>query len=324
MPRGTADLYVGISELHLEHDDLEAASRHLLTSKDLGEHAGLSENRYRWYVAMARIKEAQADPDGALNLLLEAERLYTRGFFPNVRPIAALKTRVWVAQGRLSEALSWVRERGLSVDDDLSYLREFEHITLARVLIVRHKTEREDRFIHEAVGLLERLLKAAEEGERTGSVIEILVLQALAQETQGNVPLALVPLERALALAEPEGYVRIFVNEGEAMRDLLRHAASRGIASSYTRRLLSAFDKPTQPVSTASGRPGPPDLAEPLTERETEVLRLISVGMTNQEIAGQLVISVATVKRHITNIYGKLGVSHRTQATARANEMNLL
>ncbi len=108
------------------------------------------------------------------------------------------------------------------------------------------------------------------------------------------------------------------------MRDLLRHAAAGGIASSYTARLLSAFDEPAQPVSTTSGRPGAPDLAEPLTEREAEILRLISVGMTNQEIASQLVISVATVKRHITNIYGKLGVSHRTQATARANELNLL
>ena len=108
------------------------------------------------------------------------------------------------------------------------------------------------------------------------------------------------------------------------MRNLLRHAAARGISSSYTQRLLSAFDKPTQPVSTASGRPGAVDLAEPLTKREAEILRLISVGMTNQEIADQLVISGATVKRHITNIYGKLGVSHRTQAAARANELNLL
>ena len=131
-------------------------------------------------------------------------------------------------------------------------------------------------------------------------------------------------LEQALTMAEPEGYVRTFVDEGKAMRDLLRHAAAGGIASSYTGRLLSAFGEPARPVSTTSGRPGAPDIAEPLTEREAEILRLISVGMTNQEIASQLVISVATVKRHITNIYGKLGVSHRTQATARANELNLL
>ena len=161
-------------------------------------------------------------------------------------------------------------------------------------------------------------------GERAGSVIEILVLQALAYEAPGNIPPALVSLEGALTLAEPEGYVRIFVDEGEAMRNLLRHAAAGGIVSSYTQQLLSAFDQPPQPASSASGRPAALGLAEPLTERETEVLRLISVGMTNQEIAGQLVISVPTAKRHITNIYGKLGVNHRTQATARANELDLL
>ena len=320
---GTVDLYVGMSELHREHDDLEAATQHLLTSKELGEHAGLPEHQHRWYVAMARVKEAQGDLDGALDLLDEAERLYIRGPDPDVRPVAALKTQVWVAQGRLIEALGWARERGPSVDDDLSYLREFEHLTLARVLIARYKSDRTDRSIHEAVGLLERLLQAAEEGERTGSVIEILVLQALAHEARGNPPPALESLERALSLAEPEGYVRIFVDEGEPIRILLRHTAAGGIASTYTRRLLSAFDTPTHRPSTASGH-GAPDLVEPLTERETEVLRLISTGMTNREVADQLVISVGTVKRHVTNIHGKLGASNRTQATARANELNLL
>jgi LuxR family maltose regulon positive regulatory protein len=114
----------------------------------------------------------------------------------------------------LDEALDWARERGLSAHDDLGYVREFEHITLARVLLARYKSDREERYIHEAMGLLERLLQAAEEGGRMGSVIEILVLQALAHEAQGDSPAALVPLERALALAEPEGYVRIFVDEG--------------------------------------------------------------------------------------------------------------
>ena len=321
---GTADLYVGMSELHREHDDLEAATQHLLRSKELGEYAGMPEFRHRWYVTMARIKEAQGDLDGALDLLDEAERLYIRGPDPDVRPVAALKTRVWVAQGRLAEPMGWVRERGLAADDDLSYLREFEHLTFARVLIARYKSDGADCSVHEAIGLLGRLLIAAEEGERAGSVIEILVQQALAHEAQGNIPPALVALERALTLAEPERYVRMFVDEGEAMRDLLRHAAARGITAPYTQRLLSAFDQPPQPASTPPGRLGAPGLAEPLTGREAEILRLISVGMTNQEIGGQLVISVATVKRHISNIYGKLGVSHRTQATARANELGLL
>ena len=117
---------------------------------------------------MARIREAQGDLDGALDLLDEAERLYVSDFFPNVRPVAALKARVWVAQGRLGEALGWAREQGLSAEDDLSYLREFEHITLARVLLAQYKSDRADRSLLEAMGLLERLLQAAEAGERTG------------------------------------------------------------------------------------------------------------------------------------------------------------
>ena len=124
----------------------------------------------------------------------------------------------------MAEALGWASERGLPFNDDLSYLHEFEHITLARLLIAMYKTKREDRFIHEAMGLLDRLLKVAEEGERKGSVIEILVLQAMAHEAQGNIPLGLIPLEHALVLAEPEGYVQIFVDEGIPMAQLLSEA----------------------------------------------------------------------------------------------------
>ena len=323
---GTADLYVGLSELHRERDDLEAATRQLLRSKELGEHAGLPETRHRWYVAMARIKEAQGDLGGALDLLDEAERLYIGGPNPDVRPVASLRTQVWVAQGRLAEALGWVRDRGLSVDDDLSYLREFEHITLARVLIARYKSEREDRSIHEAVGLLERLLQAAEEVERTGSFIEILVLQALAHEAQGDIPLALVPLERALTLAGPEGYVRVFVGEGAPMAAMLRRAASRGMAPAYVSKLLDALDAealtrrgPTGPASSVAQ-----PLEEPLSERELEVLRLVATGMSNRDIARDLVLATGTVKKHINNIFTKLNVRSRTQAVARATELGLL
>ena len=140
--RGTADMYVGMSEVHRERDDVPAATQQLLRSQDLGEHIGLPQNRYRWRVAMARIREAEGDLGGALDLLNEAERLYVGDFFPNVRPVPALRARVRVAQGELGEALGWARERGLSVDDDLSYLREFEHITLARVLLARYAAER--------------------------------------------------------------------------------------------------------------------------------------------------------------------------------------
>jgi LuxR family maltose regulon positive regulatory protein len=321
---GTANLYVGLSELHRERGDLEAAKQHLLRSKELDEHGGLPETRYRWYVAMARIKEAQGDLDAALDLLDEAERQYVESPDPDVRPVAALKTRVWVAQGRLTEALGWTRERGLPADD-LSYLREFEHITLARVLLARYKSDREERSIHEAMGLLEHLLKAAEAGGRMGSVIEILVLQALAHEAQGDSSTALVPLERALSLAEPEGYVRIFVDEGLPMARLLYEALSQGVESDYIRRLLAAFPvAESEQTASSPMRGSKSELVEPLSERELEVLQLIAEGLTNQEVATRLYLSLHTVKVHARNIFTKLAVKNRAQAVARGRALGIL
>jgi LuxR family maltose regulon positive regulatory protein len=325
--RGTADMYVGMSEIHRERNDLHAATQHLLRSKEQGEHTGFPQNPYRWPVAMARILEAQGDLDGALDLLHEAERLYVSDFSPNVRPVAALKTRVWVAQGRLGEALGWAREQGLSVEDDLSYLREFEHITLARVLLARYTSDRADRSIHEAMGLLERLLQAAEEGGRMRSLIEILVLQALAHEAQGESPFALVPLERALTLAEPEGYVRVFVDEGGPMAQLLSEATAHGIMPDYTGRLLAVFEAEEHKSADESHLPPAlpaQSLIEPLSQRELEVLRLIAQGLSNREISERLFLALITVKGHNRNIFRKLQARRRTEAIARARELGLL
>ena len=226
--RGTADMYVGMSEVYLERGDLRAATQRLLQSQELGEDNGLPQNRYRWRAAMARIRQAEGNLGGALDLLNEAERWYVGDFFPNVRPVAALKARAWVAQGKLGEALGWAREQGLSADDDLSYLREFEHITLARILLARSAQERAEHSVHEVTRLLDRLLLAAEEGGRTGRVIEILVLQALAHQMRRDIPAAAGRLERALTLAEPEGYVRVFIDAGAPMAALLRRPRNRG------------------------------------------------------------------------------------------------
>ena len=315
--RGTADMYVGMSEVHRERDDLHAATQQLLRSQELGEHIGLPQNRYRWRVAMARIRQAEGDLGGALDLLNEAERLYVGDFFPNVRPVPALKARVWIAQGRLGEALGWAREQGLSVDDDLSYLREFEHITLARMLLARYQGERAEHSVHEATRLLERLLLAAEEGGRTGRVIEILVLQALAHQTPGDIPAALACLERAVTLAEPEGYVRVFADEGPPMASLLRAAAKQGIARNYVRRLLAAVSETGQdsPIRQA--------LIDPLSERELDVLRLLGTELDGPAIARELMVSLNTVRTHTKHIYAKLAVTNRRAAVRRAAELDL-
>ena len=238
-------------------------------------------------------------------------------YFANVRPVPALKARVRVAQGEVGEALGWAREQGLSVDDDLSYLREFEHITLARVLLARYQDERADRSIHEATWLLERLLPAAEEGGRTGRVIEILMLRALAHQTQGNIPAPLACLERVVTLAEPEGYVRVFVDEGPPMASLLRAAAKQGIARNYVRRLLAAVSESEHdsPVKQA--------LIEPLSERELDVLRLLGTDLDGPDIARELMVSLNTVRTHTKNIYAKLAVNNRRAAVRRAAELGL-
>jgi LuxR family maltose regulon positive regulatory protein len=315
--RGTADMYVGMSGVHRERDDLPAATQQLLRSQELGEHTGLPQNRYRWRVAMARIRQAEGDLDGALDLLNEAERVYVGDFFPNVRPVPALRARVWIAQGSLGEALGWAREQGLSADDDLSYLREFEHITLARVLMARYQDERAERSVHEAIRLLERLLRAAEEGGRAGSVIEILVLRALAYQRHGDTPAALSCLERAVTLAEPEGYVRVFVDEGPPIASLLRVAAKQQTAGNYVRQLLAAVTETEQngPVKQA--------LLEPLSERELDVLRLLGTELDGPAIARELMVSLNTVRTHTKHIYAKLAVTNRRAAVRRAAELDL-
>jgi LuxR family maltose regulon positive regulatory protein len=317
MLRGTADMHVGISRIACERNDLAAATHHLRHAQELGEHTWLPQNPYRWRVAMAGVREAEGDLDGALGLLEEALGVYMGDFSPNVRPIPALRARVLAAQGRVHEALGWAREQGLSADDEPSYLREFEHVTLARVLLAQARAQHADAPMHDAARLLGRLLGAAEAGERTGTIIEILVLQALTSHARGNVPGALAALERGLILAEPEGYVRVFAGQGPAMASLLRAAAKQGIAPSHVHRLLAAG-------STSQDRPVRQGLVEPLSERELDVLRLLSSDLDGPDIARELTVSLNTLRTHTKSIYAKLGVNSRRAAVRQAAELNLL
>ena len=346
--RGTADMYVGISQIALERGDLPTADAYLRRSSDLGEHLGLPQNPYRSRVAMARLRHAQGDRAGALDLLEEAQRVYTGDFSPDVRPIGALKARILAEAGHVDEALEWATGHRLSADDDLSYVREYEHITLAGVLLARHRAQRSEPTVRDASRLLERLLIAAEQGERTGSVIEILVLQALAQHACGDVLTAVSTLERATGLAEPEGYVRVFLGEGPPVVALLRLLAGKRPTGNYALRLVaaagasrqtvpaspvSAAHVPAPPTTPAPGSPAPAAavdqtaagvVVDPLSERELQVLRLLATDLDGPDVARRLVVSVNTLRTHTRNIYAKLGVNSRRAAIRRAGELHLL
>ena len=216
----------------------------------------------------------------------------------------------------MGEALGWVRDNGLTAGDILSYLHEYEHITLARVLIAQGGLG-----IATAITLLERLLHAAQDGERTGSVIEILVLQACALEAQGDLADALVPLNRALALAEPEGYIRIFLDEGLPMARLLTEANVRSIMPAYTGQLLAASGStPSDSATLVTSR----QMESTLSRRELEVVGLISQGFSNKEISEALFLAIDTVKGHNRTLFRKLGSQNRTEAVARARKIGLV
>lgn len=325
--RGRADMHVGMSDLYCEHNDLDTAEQHLLKSKELGELNGLPKNPYRWRVTMARIQGAQGDLDGALDLLDEAEPLYVGDFAPNVRPIQALKARVWIKQGELEKALAWARERKLSIEEDISYLREFEQVTFARILLSQYQSDHSDNLLDSVAGFLERLLKATEEGGRMNSVIEILILLALAHQLQEDMPAALLSLERALKLAEPEGYMRVFLDEGLSMAELIREANARGIMPNYTGKLLLAFEAERKGIGEEMplvAAPVSTSMIEALSQRELDILRLFKTELSGPEIAQELVIALSTVRTHTKSIYNKLNVNSRRGAVKRAIELGLI
>jgi LuxR family maltose regulon positive regulatory protein len=231
-----------------------------------------------------------------------------------VRPVAGVRARLLLRLGRVDDALAWTREQHLSADDDLDYLHESDHVTLARCLLAEQKRSPDEP--HVALGLLHRLLAAAESGGRTGTVIEVLVLLAMARRSSGDVPGAALAIERALALAEPEGYFRVLANEGSSLEAPLKLAARHGTAPRTVRRLLMSI----RSADRAAPAPEARDAIEPLTEREREVLRLLKTDLSGPEIARRLVVSINTVRTHTKNIYAKLDVTSRRAAVLRAEE----
>jgi LuxR family maltose regulon positive regulatory protein len=322
--RSTPDLHVGLSEIDYEVGDLEAARRHLERAAALGEGAAMTESRYRWFVAMGRVADAEGDPQEAITLLDKAQQLYRPGFFPDVRPIAAMKARVWIAQGKLSEAADLARERGASATVDAGYLSEFDDLTLVRLLIAQHREHTDTGAIDQAVRLLDLLHAAAETSGRAGSLVEIRMLQALAQDAQGHRSQALESLGRAWAGApEPDGYVRLFLDEGPPMMELLRDAEHAGLPGDHARRLLShSADRDGE--ATGARQPLASPSAEPLTERELQVLRLLDSELSGPQIARELFVSHNTLRTHTKHIFTKLEVTTRRAAVRRARERGLM
>jgi LuxR family maltose regulon positive regulatory protein len=302
-------IHLGLARVHYERNELERAQLHTQAGITLGEPGGSLVLLMRGYTLQARIRQAYGDSQGMRQTIRTLERaVEQRNLQQAARDeMAAYRALFDLILGDLKASARWAETIRPTLHDRLDTLREFQWLTLVRVLIAQIRLD-------EAAPLLEYLLRTAESEGRIEKVIEILALQALALQAQGRQAQAVAALQRALSFAEPEGYVRTFVDEGRPMVGLLRQALSRGIAPRYVGRLLAACEGPAEHRR----------LIEPLSQREKEVLGLVAAGLKNQEIADQLVISVATVKRHLTNIYGKLGVSHRTQALARAQELDLL
>jgi len=319
-----AEAHLGIARVLYERDHLDDALQHVIESIEFGR-------QMIWFfgqrlVTSGWIRQAMGDSDAALEAMNEACRMYPSADVISLwQPGPSERARLLLAQGRAGEAARWTEERGLTADDEISYARERDYLVLARVLLAGPDPGR-------ALGLLERLDALAESQGRRQSLIQIRAVRSLALQSNGDHRSALAMLSDALELARPEGYVRAFADEGAPMAALLR-----SLIAARQRRRVAAVSRPAREHLARVGRafrpaarqaematPGVSGLIDPLTNRELEVLRLIAAGRRNNDIAGELVVTLETVKKHVSNILGKLGASTRTQAVTRARELGLI
>jgi LuxR family maltose regulon positive regulatory protein len=324
-----AAAHARLAELLRERDELDVALEHATRAVEL-----CRQHEFAWplpvgLVTLAWIRQARGDPAGARAAMAEAtQALPDPRLVELFNPAPTQAARLALAQGRLQDAARFVRERGLGPEDEPGYTREREYLVLARVLVAEGTPER-------ALGLLERLHAQAAAQERIGSVIEIRALQALALSAASDRPGAQAALAEALALGAPDGYLRVFLDEGPPMATLLRQllagrrqerpAAADAIPREYLACLVEAFEHAGLPIRPpARGGVVVAGLVEPLTARELEVLQLLAAGAPNRAIAERLVVTLETVKKHLSHVFDKLGVANRTQAVARARQLGLL
>ncbi len=291
------------------------------------------------YLTLARLQHARGEHAAAQSTLMSLTHLARQRGFANhlVTRVAAVQAQLALAAGNLAAAVAWADASGLHAEDIVPFPREAEYLVLARVWIAQAESRVSGTVLPQTLHLLDRLMEDATAKARMSSVLEILIVRALACWARGAREEALTTIERALVLAEPEGYIRRFVDEGLSMAAILRAAFAHGITRDYVSRLLTAVSaeqgaapgfgtgemgiRSYQPASRQSlYEPG----SERLSVRELEVLRLIASGKSNAEIAQKLVIALSTVKSHTNSIFGKLQVTNRSEAIVRAREMQLL
>jgi LuxR family maltose regulon positive regulatory protein len=316
---------------HLEREwnHLDAATSLLQEGIKLCDQTTNTRVIVQAYIELAFVHQARGDTDGASVMMQKAVQraeLQRISMARGIQEVEAYQAWLSLMQGDDVAVLHWLQRCNLSLDQGVSHLCEREYLTLVRVLIAQHRLD-------EAVKWLAKLLQLAEAQGRTGSVIEILMLQAEALHASGEVNQAIERLSRALSRAEPEGYIRLFVDEGVPMARLLvqlhaRRKSDQPGSLGYREKLLALLGRThvegLPHLATGVSGPGTYPLSEPLSERELEVLRLIGAGCSNREIADRLVIAVSTVKWYVNAIYGKLQVQSRTKAIARARELNIV
>jgi LuxR family transcriptional regulator, maltose regulon positive regulatory protein len=319
---------VGVGEVAYQRNELEAAARQVTEGIERCRQLTYTLPLATGLAVLAWIRQAQGDHAGALEAMGEAGRVAPGPAVPGLlNPVPAQRARLLLAQGEVTPAARWTEERGLAPDDDPGYPREPEYLVLARVLLAQDDPA-------QALALLGRLRAAAAAQGRTGSVIEIQALRALALAAAGDQDAAVDTLAQALMLGCPRGYVRVFADEGPPMAALVAllvaaqkadQAAARGVPLGCLARVLRAFGE--QPAAAGAGRAAAaavPGLVERLTARELEILALLAAGTPNPRIAAQLVVSLDTVKKHVSHVLGKLGAANRTEAVARARQLGLI
>ncbi|MFN8420661.1 MAG: LuxR C-terminal-related transcriptional regulator [Anaerolineae bacterium] len=317
-----AAYHIGLGNILRERNELAAANQHLPLGIELlqGVLSVDADVVTAGYIGLAKLRQAHGDIAGGLAMLEEFITMArTQQFYlPLLATGMAARVPLWLAQGNLSAVNQWVSESGLNAEDqELTYSQEAQYLVLAQALIAQGKAA-------QARGLLDRLGQDAEEKARLNSLIEVLILQALAWQQLGDSDQALTALSRALSLASPEGYVRTFVDHGGTMTLLLREASTRGISANYVAKLLAAVELETAAGASAEVEGRASGDYEALSERELEVLNLIADGASNREIAAALVVSLGTVKKHLNNIFLKLDAHSRTQAISTARKQNIL